>query len=94
MTHAADAVLYLTMDTRLYSNGDSAPFSIAHIPGDEGYGDDFHTGDAKPFSIQHLPGSIVKPKAIPDAGVPFKDFVKLVTRPETFSPKTPPNLPD
>jgi len=30
---AADAMLYITMDERLYKNGDGAPFSIKHIPG-------------------------------------------------------------
>lgn len=96
LTHAADAILYLTIDKRLYNNGDDAPFSITHIPGEEGYGDDFHTGEAKPFDIIDLPGESVPPKdsPLPDTGIPFKDFIKLVTKPKTISPKSSLNLPD
>lgn len=93
LTHAADAILYLTIDKRLYHNGDNPPFDIRHLPGEEGYGDDFHTGEAKPFDITDLPGKVSPPKPLPDVGVPFKDFIKLVTKPKTISPKGT-NLPD
>ena len=35
LTHAADAILYLTQDERLYNNQDSAPWDISHLPGHE-----------------------------------------------------------
>ena len=90
LTHAADAILYLTIDKRLYHNGDNPPFNIRHIPGEEGYGDDFHTGEKPPFDIRHLPGDVVPygPLKVPGDVISFKDFVKLVTNPKTISPKS------
>jgi hypothetical protein len=33
LTHSADAILYVTMDDRIYKGIEGAPFSILHIPG-------------------------------------------------------------
>jgi hypothetical protein len=104
LTHAADAILYLTIDDRLYHNGDKAPFDITHLPGDEGYGDKCNNGDKAPFDITKLcgpkhyknpnsgdraPYSIEK---VPGKPTPFKDFVKLVQFTKLISPETK-NLP-
>src|SRR5947207_2045791 len=55
LTHAADAILYLTIDKRLYNNGDWPPFDIRHLPGHDQW-DDPNRGTAEPFSIKHIPG--------------------------------------
>jgi hypothetical protein len=95
LTHAADAILYLTQDSRLYDNGDKAPFDISHLPGHTQYGDRVNSGEAEPFDIRDLPGKVVPPKETPVPGkiVPFKGFVKLVTDPKTISPRGH-NLPN
>ena len=95
LTHAADAILYLTIDKRLYNNGDSPPFDITHLPGGEDYGDRVNSGEKEPFDITNIPGKSVPPKDTPVPGkiIPFKDFIKLVTKPTTISPKGS-NLPD
>jgi len=95
LTHAADAILYLTQDTRLYHNQDSAPFDISHLDGHKLYGDRINNGDAEPFDIKNLPGESTPPKDSPMPGksIKFKGWVKLVTDPKTISPKSPPNLP-
>lgn len=98
LTHAADAIFYVSIDDRLYHNGDSAPFDISHLPGHKQYGDDVNNGDSKPFCLDNLPGhktycnpnngekqpfSIEK---IPGETKPFKDFVKLVQFTKMISP--------
>lgn len=96
LTHAADAILYLTQDSRLYNNGDNAPFDITHLPGHKQYGDRANSGEAEPFNITDLPGKVVPPKDTPVPGkiVPYKGKVKLVTKPKEISPPSPPNLPN
>ena len=96
LTHAADAVLYLTIDKRLYHNGDEAPFSITHLPGHELHGNDVNNGDEKPFPITHVHGKSVPPKdtTVPGKVVSFKSFVNLVLEPKTIAPPDSPNLPD
>lgn len=61
---AADAVLYVTIDDRLFDNGVSAPWSIEHIPGPDPHPNP-NSGTGGLFSIDHIPG----PK-------PYKDFNK------------------
>lgn len=84
------------MDKRLYHNGDSAPFSITHLPGFEDRGNDVNNGDYKPHDITHIPNNIVPPKDTPVPGkvVSFKNFVKLVMDPKTIAPPNSKNLPD
>jgi hypothetical protein len=96
LTHSADAILYLTIDKRLYHNGDKAPFSITHLPGHKQYGDHINNGDKAPFSIQHIEGKPVPPKEnkMPGKSVTFKNFIKLVTNPETIRPPDSRNLPN
>ena len=95
MTHSADAILYVTIDNRLFKNGDSAPFSIAHLPGHKQYGDMANSGENEPYDIRHLPGDVVPHKDSPLGGksMPFKSFVKLVEKPKEISPPDSPNLP-
>lgn len=88
---AADAGLYISIDKRLYDNGDHSPDNIEHLPGHKQYGDKINNGEKEPFKINHLPGKIEKPKEspLPDEGVPFKKWFKLVTKPdETIPPDT------
>lgn len=95
LTHAADAILYLTIDKRLYHNKDKAPFDITHLPGHEQYGDKINNGEDVPFKINHLGGEIRTPKYEMPEGktVSFKNFIDLVTNPVTISPKAS-YLPD
>lgn len=95
MNKSADAAFYLSVDSRLFRNGDSAPFSIAHLPGHEQYGDKANSGENHPFDIRHLSGDVVPPKdtPLPDEGVPFKKWLKLVVNPTEISPPDSPNLP-
>lgn len=95
LTHAADAVLYLTQDKRLYSNKDNAPFSITHLPGHEQFGDKINSGENHPFDITHLGGEVRAPKYEMPEGktISFKNFVNLVLNPTTISPKSS-YLPD
>lgn len=55
LPQAADALLYLSMDERLYKNGDAAPFSITHLPGPKPPKNP-NSGVKKPFSIEKLWG--------------------------------------
>lgn len=53
---SADALLYISLDNRLYDNGDGPPFSIKHIPGEpKNYGDG-NNGTKAPFDIRHISG--------------------------------------
>jgi len=96
LPHAADAIVYLTHDARLYSNGDNPPFSISHLPGHPQYGDNINAGENEPFDIRDVPGKAVTPKdtTMPGKPMPFKSFVKLVEKPKTIAPKDSPNLPN
>lgn len=96
LTHAADAILYLTQDKRLYSNQDNAPFSIDHLDGHKLYGDKVNAGENEPFAIKDIPGKVVKPEnKMPPGDVrPFSSWLKLVQKPKTISPPDSPNLPD
>lgn len=91
LTHAADAILYLTQDARLYNNQDNTPFDISHLPGPELYGDKINSGESDPFNIGDIPGKSVPPKdsPLPGKSTPYKGWVKLVTHPKTMSPKSP-----
>ncbi len=95
VTHSADALLYVTIDKRLYNNGDAAPFSIAHLPGHKQYGDDVNSGESEPFPIHHLHGKPTphQDSPLPGKSVSFKSFVKLVEKPKEISPPDSPNLP-
>jgi hypothetical protein len=55
MTHAADAILYVTQDHRLFKNGDSPPWDIRHLPGHDQW-DNPNRGTDCPFSIKHIDG--------------------------------------
>ena len=92
---SADAVFYLSIDNRLFKNGDAAPFSIVHLPGHTQYGDAANSGEAPPFDIRQLPGDVVPPKdsPLPGKSIPFKSFVKLVEKPKEISPPDSRNLP-
>jgi hypothetical protein len=105
LTHAADAVVYVTQDERLYHNGDKAPFDITHLPGHKQYGDAINNGDKAPFCIDHLPPPPAesckmnvgdkKPFKIdhlPGKPKPFKGFTKLVQDPKMISHKSK-NMP-
>jgi len=55
MNTSADALLYLTQDKRLYSNGDGPPDDIRHLPGHKQW-KDANTGTKAPYDIRHLHG--------------------------------------
>jgi len=95
ITHSADAVFYLSVDKRLFKNGDAAPFCITHLPGHKQYGDGVNSGETGLFDISHLPSDDVVPKdnPLPGKSMPFKSFVKLVEKPKEISPPDSPNLP-
>jgi len=92
---AADAALYITNDERLYHNRDSAPNKISHLPGCKLFGDYPNNADGPPYDIRHVHGKSVPPKdsPLPDEGVPFKQWLKLVVKPTEISPPDSPNLP-
>ena len=91
---AADAVLYISKDERLWCNGDGPPWDISHIPGHHLYGDKINSGENKPWDIRNVPGKPVEPDDHNLAGkeVPYKGFVRLVTAIKCVSPKGQ-NLP-
>lgn len=86
---AADAVLYISIDKRLYDNGDNKPFCLKNLPGHKQYGDKINNGEKEPFAIEKLMPRPKKPiYKIPQGKVKsFKDFVKLVTNPDEITPK-------
>ena len=94
MTQSADAVFYLSIDNRLFNNGDEAPFSITHLPGHKQY-EQPNSGENSPFDINHIPGDIITPKDSPLSGksMPFKSFVKLIEKPKEIMPPDSPNIP-
>lgn len=53
--YSADSILYLSIDERLYSNGDGPPFDIRHLPGHKKYKNP-NNHDKAPFDISKLPG--------------------------------------
>lgn len=95
ITHSADAILYLTMDKRLYHNGDEAPFCITHLPGHTQYGDKVNNGEKEPFNIQKISGKSIKPQnhKMPGKSISFKNFVRLNDDPQEICPPDSPNLP-
>lgn len=50
---AADAILYVSIDDRLFDNGIKKPWSIEHIPGPTPYKTP-NNGEGKPFSIEKI----------------------------------------
>lgn len=55
LSSAADAILYMTADERLFDNGVGPPWSIQHLPGpDPDPNPNCGTGGL--FSIKHIPG--------------------------------------
>lgn len=52
---SADAILYVSIDKRLYDNGDGPPFDISHLPGHKQWKNP-NNGTGEPFSIKHVPG--------------------------------------
>ena len=52
---SADAFLYISLDDRLYDNGDGPPFDIRHIPGHKQYKNP-NSGTKEPFNIRHIKG--------------------------------------
>ena len=52
---SADAILYISIDDRGYSNGDGAPFDISHLPGPKCWKNP-NSGTKAPFDIRHIPG--------------------------------------
>lgn len=55
MPSSADALLYISLDDRLWSNGDGPPWDIRHIPGHRQYKNP-NSGTKEPFKITHIPG--------------------------------------
>jgi hypothetical protein len=107
LTHAADAIYYLTKDERLYHNGDAGPFDITHLPGHKQYGDKVNNGDHAPFDITHIPGhkqygdkvnnGDKEPfdiSHVPGKSVSFKSFVKLTEPQKPIAPPDSPNIPE
>lgn len=95
LPQAADAVLYVSEDERLYCNGDKSPFDISHIPGHKQYGDYVNNGEGKPWDIHLVPGKSREPldHDLPGKQIPYKGFVRLITNIKCISPKGH-NLPD
>lgn len=94
---AADSILYLTIDKRVYHNQDSPPNDIRHLlPRCKLFGDHPNNDDGPPHDITHVHGKSEPPKdsPLPDEGVPFKKWIKLVTKPSEIIPPDSPNLPD
>ena len=52
---SADALLYISIDKRLYDNGDGQPFDIKHLSGHKQWKNP-NNGTGEPFSIKHVPG--------------------------------------
>lgn len=77
--YSADAVLYITQDERLFSNGDGPPHDIRHLPGHKLYGDKCNNGEGEPFNIKDVPGKCKEPEYDMPSGrvVPYKGFVRL-----------------
>jgi hypothetical protein len=92
---AADAVLYISKDDRLWCNGDHSPWNITHLPGHKQYGDTINNGDSEPWNIKDMPGKSIEPDDhdLPGKEIPYKGFVKLVTAIKCISPKGI-NLPE
>lgn len=55
MPGSADALLYISLDDRLWSNGDGPPWDIRHLRGHKQYSDP-NNGTKAPFDIRHIPG--------------------------------------
>ena len=53
---SADALLYISIDDRLYKNGDGPPFDIRHLPGEPKFKGDGNNGTKAPFDIRHIEG--------------------------------------
>ena len=92
---AADAVLYISKDERLFCNGDGPPWDIRHIPGHKQYGDGINNGESEPWNIKKVPGEAKEPKyrTPPGEVVPYKGFVRLVQAVKCLKlkePKMPP----
>jgi len=53
---AADAITYISMDKRLYHNGEGPPFSILHIKGNPSWPStkNPNNGEGPPFSIAKI----------------------------------------
>ena len=77
---AADAVLYISQDERVYCNGDGPPFDIRHLPGHQQFGDQVNNGEKAPHDISKVPGKPKLPnyKEPPGKVVPYKGFVRLI----------------
>lgn len=92
---AGDAILYISKDDRMWCNGDGPPFSIKHIPGHQQYGDKVNNGEGKPWDIHKIPGKSTEPNDhdLPGKEVPYKGWVKLITKIKCISPKEPENIP-
>jgi hypothetical protein len=94
LPQAADAILYVSQDERLWCNGDGAPWDITHLPGHKQYGDKINNGEGEPWNINVLPGKSKKPLDHNVLGkeVPYKGFLRLVTKIKCISPEYS-NLP-
>lgn len=77
--YSADAVLYITQDERLYTNGDGPPHDIRHLPGHKQYGDKCNNGEGEPFAIKDVPGRCEEPevKMPPGKVIPYRGFLRL-----------------
>ncbi len=93
LTHAADAIYYLSQDQRLFRGHDGSPFNITHLPGDIiPHRQTPLEGETRKPSESPLPDDTVKPGNVSSDGiVPFKSWVKLVTKPELLDPNKEPS---
>lgn len=86
---AADAILYISKDERMWCNGDGPPWDISHIPGHKQFGDKINNGEGKPWDIHKVPGKTSDPEdhRLPGKEIPYKGFVRLVNAIKCISPK-------
>jgi len=52
---SADALLYISIDDRLWKNGDGPPWDITHLPGHKQWKNP-NSGTKEPFDIRHISG--------------------------------------
>jgi hypothetical protein len=93
---AADAILYISKDERLFCNGDGPPWDISHLPGHKQYGDKINNGEGEPYDIRDLPGKIIEPKPtdVPGKVVAPRGFVRLIQKVKCLKEKPQRWIPD
>jgi len=93
---AADAILYISKDERLFCNGDGPPWDISHLPGHKQYGDKINNGEGEPYDIRDLPGKTIEPKPtdVPGNVVAPRGFVRLIQKVKCLKEKPQRLIPD